>query len=194
MLGESVGSLAGLIGPARAGDRAAFTAICEQTLTPLFRYVSARVDTLAEAEEITQDVYLAATTSIRSLRSDDELTLLAWLFQIARHKIADHLRRRHRESLAPLEAATDVPASDPNPEDAAIAAGERADLMLALSELTPEQREVLICKYVLEFDNERTGRLLGKTTNAVNQLHHRGLASLHRLLTGGAARRRIDGR
>ena len=36
-----------------------------------------------------------------------------WLFQIARHKIADQLRRRYRESPAPLEAAYDAPSADP---------------------------------------------------------------------------------
>ncbi len=40
---------------------------------------------------------------------------------------------------------------------------------------------------LLDYDNERTARQVGKTTNAVNQLHHRALASLHRLLTRGEA-------
>jgi RNA polymerase sigma factor (sigma-70 family) len=58
-----------------------------------------------------------------------------------------------------------------------------AEVRLALDRLTSEQREVVVCKYVLGYDNERTARLVGKNINAVNQLHHRALASLHRVLT-----------
>lgn len=59
---------------------------------------------------------------------------------------------------------------------------ERLELRGALERLTAEQREVIVCKYVLGYDNDPTARLVGKNANAVNQLHHRALASLHRLL------------
>jgi RNA polymerase sigma factor (sigma-70 family) len=187
---HSIAGLADQISAARAGDRAAFAMICERTLTPVFRYVSARVNTVAEAEEITQEVFVAATASIRALRADDELGLLAWLYQIARHKHADHLRRRYRQQWEPLEAADDIASQDDGPESAALAESERRELVGALSELTPEQREVLVCKYVLDYDNQRIGVVLGKSPNAINQLHHRALDALRRILSGGEHKRR----
>ena len=60
---------------------------------------------------------------------------------------------------------------------------EAAEVREALELLTPEQREVLVCKYILGYDNRRTASLVGRNVNSVNQLHHRALASLHRLLT-----------
>jgi RNA polymerase sigma-70 factor, ECF subfamily len=182
---DSIAGLADQISAAREGDRTAFAIICERTLTPVFRYVYARVNTVAEAEEITQEVFLAATTSIRALRADDELGLLAWLYQIARHKLADHLRHRYRLDLEPLEAVEDVAGKDDGPESAALAGDERRELVGALAKLTPEQREVLVCKYVLDYDNQRVGALLKKTPNAINQLHHRALDSLRKILTAG---------
>lgn len=184
---QGIAGLTARISAARAGDRTAFAAICEQTLTPVFRYVSARVSSVADAEEITQEVFVAAMGSIPRLRADSELGLLAWLYQIARHKMADHLRRRYRQDSAPLDDAREVASSERGPEDAAMVTAERDDLVGALAALTPEQREVLVYKYVLEYDNYRTGVLLRKTPNAINQLHHRALNSLHRILDGMAA-------
>ncbi|MHB9090435.1 MAG: RNA polymerase sigma factor [Chloroflexota bacterium] len=168
---------------ARTYDRAAFAAIYRRAVTPVYRYLAARLDAQADAEELTQEVFLAALDGIRNLRADDEDALLAWLFQIARHKLADRLRRRYRRPVTELEQAESLADPEEPPEASAEADEERAALRGALSRLTPEQREVIICKYVLEYDNERTARVLGKTANAINQLHHRALASLQRLLT-----------
>ena len=73
--------------------------------------------------------------------------------------------------------------SEARPEEALEQSEARAEVRAALEQLTAEQREVVVCKYVLGYDNQQTARIVGKNVNAVNQLHHRALASLHRLLT-----------
>jgi len=70
------------------------------------------------------------------------------------------------------------------PDESAELREERVEVREALERLTPDQREVIVCKYVLGYDNERTAQVVGKNVNSVNQLHHRALASLHRLLAG----------
>jgi len=180
---EATGGIAGLIRRARGHDQAAFASLYRFALTPVYRYVSARVDTVDEAEELTQEVFVAALAGISGLRAEDEVGLLAWLFQIARHKQADHLRRRYRQPTAPAEAVDELESADPRPDEAAEAEAERAELREALTRLTPEQREVVVCKYVLGYGNEATALAVGRNVNAVNQLHHRALASLHRLLS-----------
>jgi RNA polymerase sigma-70 factor, ECF subfamily len=186
---EAAGAVAGLIERARGYDRAAFAGLYRRTVAPVHRYVSARVGTREEAEEVTQEVYLAALARIDSLRAADEAGLLAWLFQIARHKLADHLRQRYRRPTAPLAAAGECPDPDRRPDELAELAAERAAVRQALAHLTPEQREVIVCKFVCGYSNDQTARLVGKTANAVNQLQHRALARLHRLL---GARERVS--
>lgn len=186
--GETKGAVTGdrfatLLARAKANDQAAFGEIYRLSLSPIYRYLHARVGDTAAAEELTQEVFLAALAGLGDLRAEDETAFLAWLFQVARYKLADHLRRRYRKPALPLEEAEAVSDERSLPEDAAEANEERAELRRALERLTPEQREVVLCKYVLEYDNQRTARLLGKNANAVNQLHHRALASLQRLLT-----------
>lgn len=72
---------------------------------------------------------------------------------------------------------------DVRPDEAAERSEEQAEVRAALERLTPDQREVVLCKYVLGYDNRRTAQVVGKNVNSVNQLHLRALASLHRLLT-----------
>ena len=176
------GDIAGLIRRAKTYDQAAFADLYHLTITPVYRYLSARLGTVEDAEELTQEVFLAAVTGIQGLRAEDEAGLLSWLFQIARHKLADHLRRRYRRPSTPLDEADQVEDRQPLPEEVAETDDEHAELHQALERLTPEQREVIMFKYVLGYDNEQTARLVGKNVNSVNQLQHRALASLRRLL------------
>jgi RNA polymerase sigma-70 factor (ECF subfamily) len=180
---ESSGDLSALIRQAKRHDPDAWSALYQSTVTPVYRYLSARLNSIEEAEELTQEVFLAALAGIAGLRAHDEAGLLGWLFQITRHKLADHLRQRYRRPIVPLDEARAVEAADPDPQLLAEAGEARAGVQRALDQLTPEQREVIVYKYVLGYDNQRTAALLGKSVNAINQLHHRALASLHRLLT-----------
>lgn len=172
-----------LIRRAQRSDREAFGELYRRTFRPVYRYCAARTGTTALAEELTQEVFMAALTGIDRLHAVHEAGVLAWLFQIARHKHADALRRQYRRPTAPLEAAGDVPGVEPAAVEALLSGDERAEVRRALEQLTPEQREVIVCKYVLGYDNAKVAGILGKNTNAVNQLHHRALASLRRLLT-----------
>ena len=179
---QSPSDVAGLIRRAKAYDESAFTALYHMAVKPVYRYLSVRVTSGEEAEELTQDVFVAAVSGIKGLRAEDEAGLYAWLYQIARYKLADHLRRRYRQPEAPL-GDLDLPSRGDLPEEEAEAAEDRAEVQQALEQLTPEQREVIVYKYVLGYDNQRTADLVGKNANAVNQLHHRALGALSRLLT-----------
>ncbi|MBI4320208.1 MAG: sigma-70 family RNA polymerase sigma factor [Chloroflexi bacterium] len=179
---QSAGDVAGLIRKAKNLDRAAFAELYRFAVSPVYRYLSVRLNTTQEAEDLTQEVFMAALAGIQGLRAEDEVGLLAWLFQIARHKLADHLRQRYRRPSTPLGETEHLASLDAQPAEVAEAGDERAELRQAFQLLTAEQREVLVYKYVLEMDNERTARIVGKSVNAVNQLHHRALGSLHRLL------------
>lgn len=180
---DAAGETAGLIRRAKDDDREAFADLYRSTVGPVHRYLAARLNTIEEAEELTQEVFLAALTGLPSLRAEDEMGLLAWLFQIARYKLADHLRRRYRRPVAPLDEAGDVATIEPRPDELAERDSDRAEVRAALEHLTPDQREVIVCKYILGYDNQRTAAVVGKNSNAVNQLHHRALASLGRLLS-----------
>jgi RNA polymerase sigma-70 factor (ECF subfamily) len=64
-------------------------------------------------------------------------------------------------------------------EQALVSLGETSMLAL-IEQLSPEQRQVLILKFVFRFSNAEAAAVLGKTEGAVKSLQHRALASLQK--------------
>jgi RNA polymerase sigma-70 factor (ECF subfamily) len=167
---------------ARDLDNGAWDRLYQITFPQVFRYVSSKVHGVAEAEDITEEVFLGALQTVGNLRATDEAGFLGWLFQIARFKIADHLRRQYRRPTDPLDPELAVRDPSPLPEEEALRGEERAVVRAALAELTSEQQEVIVMKFSLGYDNARVASILGKSPGAINQLQHRALGALRRLL------------
>ena len=108
--------------------------------------------------------------------------------------ISLHTVRTHIENLlqklemhSRLEAASFAleygSMADPEARDAlAMERLEEADVMAALQQLSPDQREVLLLSMVAGLTAREVAELLGKTPNAVKALQHRGLTRLARVL------------
>jgi RNA polymerase sigma-70 factor, ECF subfamily len=168
---------------ARRLDAAAWDYLYTVASPQVYRYVAARVLSRVDAEDITEDVFVGALQSVSGLRANDEAGFLAWLYQIARHKLADRLRQRYRRPTDPLDPTLEIVDGDPTPEEAVVRATERAAVRDALAGLTPEQQEVIVMKFVLEYDNAKTASVMGKSPGAINQLQHRALAQLRKMLS-----------
>jgi RNA polymerase sigma-70 factor, ECF subfamily len=167
---------------ARDLDTVAWDRLYQMAFPQVYRYVAAKVRSSPDAEDITEEVFLGALQTIGSLRAADEVGFLAWLFQIARFKIADHLRRQYRRPTEPLDPEMEFTDPAPTPEDEAIRGSDRLAVREALAELTSEQQEVIVMKFALGYDNARVASVLGKSPGAINQLQHRALGALRRLL------------
>lgn len=176
-------SFAETIARARRLDSSAWDYLYTFAFPQVYRYVAARVSTRQEAEDVTEEVFVGALQSIGGLRATDEPAFLGWLYQIARYKLADRLRSRYRRPTEQLDPAFDIADDDPTPEEEAVRADTRAAVRAALGDLTAEQQEVILMKYVLEYDNAKVAGVMGKSTGAVNQLQHRALAQLRKILT-----------
>jgi RNA polymerase sigma factor (sigma-70 family) len=66
---------------------------------------------------------------------------------------------------------------------------EGQDVREAIAELTDEQREVIVMKFSLGYDNARVAAILGKSPGAINQLQHRALGALRRILERAGGKR-----
>ena len=167
---------------ARDLDSDAWDRLYDFAYPQVYRYVSTKLNSVADAEDVSAEVFVGALQSIASLRATDETNFLAWLFQIARHKVADQLRRRYRRRTEPLDPEAEISDPGPSPEENALRQDDALRLRLALEELSHEQREVIVMKFALGYDNARTAAILGKSTGAINQLQHRAFHALARIL------------
>ena len=181
---SKVGLTAADLIAARLREPAALTRIYTAYAPALFRFFMASVSDRHLAEDLTGSTFVSAIEGLPKFRGPVE-ALGGWLFQIARHDLYDHRRRQSRSRIEPLDDnLTEAAASDGtvDPEELAIARLEGARVLRALQELSPDQREVLLLRMAGGMTAPEVAAILGKTTNAVKALQHRGLASLARVL------------
>lgn len=167
---------------ARRLDHDSWDRLYQFAFPQVYRYVSTKIGSGPDAEDVAEDVFLGALQGLGRLRANDTAGFLAWLFQIARFKLADRLRRQYRRPTEPLDPDLEVAADDPTPEERALRRDERETVRSALGELTSEQQEVILMKFALGYDNARAAAVLGKSAGAINQLQHRALGALRRVL------------
>jgi RNA polymerase sigma-70 factor, ECF subfamily len=141
-----------------AGDRAALADLYEQYRRPLLAYLRLLTSDLGLAEEILQDTLLAVWNGAGGYAPRSSVR--AWLFGIARRRARDSLRRRTFRfvDVAALEA---MPASDPEPEDAAIAAAAHESLTAAIAGLPLAHRETLVLAFAHGLSHQELSETLG---------------------------------
>jgi RNA polymerase sigma-70 factor (ECF subfamily) len=167
-----------LVERAKNGNGQALNALLERHLPMVYRFVSMRLGRdYADLDDVVQETLIAAASAIKSLRAERDGSVPAWFLTIARHKVADQMRRAPAPQLEP----------DPvlHTQDVQEIVSDRdrdRRLREAMTNLTSEQEEVLVLRFVLGFDIDQTAAITQRTEGAVKALQHRGLASLQRLL------------
>ena len=181
---SKVGLTAADLAAARRREPAAVTRIYTAYAPALFRFFMAAVSDRHQAEDLTGTTFVSAIEGLPRFRGPVE-ALGGWLFQIARHDLYDHRRRQARTRIEPLEDNLNEAAladGGVDPEELAIDRLEGSRVRAALSELSPDQREVLLLRMAGGLTAPEVAAILGKTTGAVKSLQFRGLASLARVL------------
>jgi RNA polymerase sigma-70 factor (ECF subfamily) len=168
-----------LIVEAQQGHRAAFAEIYRRYQPAVYRYIYYRVGDVSLAEDLTAAVFVRVVEKLDSYRHAGR-PFLAWLYAIAHNVVVDHHRRAKQSTLVPLyEGLVDESQSV---ERAAEQYLTQAQLAAAMTELTEEQRQVIILRFVEGMTCEQVGRVLRRSTGAVKSLQHRALAALARIL------------
>ncbi len=113
----------------------------------LERFLRLRLPTKDDAEDVLQEVLLAAYQKHGTLR--DESRFRPWLYRIARNRVNDWYRARRDEPEPEAEEA-DAPR-----------AGEESEVVETLRKLPERDRELLYLLYWLELPQAEAARRLG---------------------------------
>lgn len=131
------------------------------------------------AEDCVAETFSRFLTVLKARKGPQEY-LQAYLYRIAHNWITDLYRR---QPLPPLSLDDDLQvAGDAGPEGQAASQILKDQVRAALYRLTPEQRQVIILKYIEGWDNEMIAAALQKPVGAVKSLQHRALEALRRML------------
>ncbi|WP_308283279.1 RNA polymerase sigma factor [Pseudonocardia nigra] len=118
----------------------------------------------AEAEDVTQEVFLTAWRRLPELEQDGAFG--GWLYRAATNRCLNVLRRRRPTSEFDEQAAPPAPAVG-DPERAAQNTEAMNALTAALQKLPPQQRACWLLREVHGRSYEEIAQLVGTTTGAV---------------------------
>jgi RNA polymerase sigma-70 factor (ECF subfamily) len=154
----------------------AFSGLFERSHLLVFRYIFALH---GEPQEEVGDIWLE--TFFRAWRSRHRFTgsedaAIGWLLQIARNLVIDGQRKQQRHPVRHLHELEEFVAPEAMPESQLIASEQNAALWKMLDTLTPEQREMIILRYIVGWQVKQIAQHLNLPENTV-------AVTLKRLLT-----------
>jgi RNA polymerase sigma-70 factor (ECF subfamily) len=168
-----------LIARAVEGDRPAYGELYERYLDRIYRYIYYSVNDHDEAEDLTEIVFLKAWEALPRFRRARP-GFQAWVYRIAHNAVIDRYRTRKPE--VSLEQFVHLRDGSPMPESVVEMDQEIERLAVALGQLKPHWRQVVICRFISGLSHAETAKVTGLTQGHVRVLQYRALKQLRRLL------------
>ena len=181
-----------LVEQALAGNQRAFEILVCRYHRPLVSYIRGRLKDGEQVYDVLQHVFLKLYVSLPILLKN--VSLKGWLFQVARNRCLDELRRRRRqaeipfstfewkyreEELSPIEAITDP---EPLPEEVAERIELHCLLQQAIFSLPPTFRSIVRLHCFRQLSFSEIGRMLNMPEPTVKTYFYRSLLRLRTAL------------
>ncbi len=154
-------------------DRAEWAELVDSYYKEIFRFCCQILGSTAEAEDVTQEVFIKAFKHRRALR--DRAALRAWLYTIARNLCRDKQRWWSRTA----KTLHDYFSTETAPPPSTLTASFQA----IIQSLPMRQREVFILRHFHEFSTAETAAQLGIDEGSVKSHLKRAVDRLKSVLT-----------
>jgi RNA polymerase sigma-70 factor, ECF subfamily len=141
----------------QAGDEIAFTELVRRFSPRLRYFLSSLASDQNDVDDLLQNVWLDVYRGIERLTNPAAFP--AWIYRIARSRVARQLCRQEPLESFPLEEVPDEPVE--------FTAGEAAAVHVALNKLTPEHREVLVLRFLNDLSYSEIAEVIGVPVGTV---------------------------
>lgn len=149
-----------------AGDNEAFARLYDEVKKGVFAFAYSYLRTVADAEDVTEEVFLAVKRKAYMYRSGTDAR--AWIFQIAKNLSLDELRRRKRRA----ESLDDVPEPSVNPRLPAL------DLMTRALDET--ERDIVLLHAVWGYKHREIAEMKGMPLGTVTWKYNAAIEKLRK--------------
>lgn len=155
-----------------SGGEAELEELIRQYGASLLRYATTVLCDHQEAENVVQDVFLAA---YQSRAKFDGLNVSAWLYKITYNRSINQIKRRKVFPFGEIRAEAAAP-----PEESAVS----EQTLQALQRLKPQERALIYGRVIEEQSYEELARLLGRSPAALRKQYERAKKKLAGYLSG----------
>jgi RNA polymerase sigma factor (sigma-70 family) len=188
-----------LVAAVRRGDDRAFEALYARYHRRIAAYVLGMVKDHGRAEDVTQEVFVAALRRMRE--TERPIAFKPWIYEIAKNACIDQFRRSQRTEEVSFDAGEGfVPSrllgSGPTPDSAVFAKQELDHLCGAFGGLSDTHHEILVLRELEGLSYREIGERMGMSRQAVESTLFRArrrLTEEYDDLATGARCQRIQG-
>ncbi len=176
---------AAAVSRARGGDLSAYEVLVARYTVPAHR-AAVLLGAGDDADDVVQEALVKAYRQLSRYRGESGFR--PWLLAIVANETRNlHRSRRRRDGLVLRAAARPDPVPDsPDPADSVLAGERRHRLVEQLRRLADRDREVLVCRFLLDLSEAETADALNVPKGTVKSRTARALAKLreHLLVEG----------
>jgi len=153
--------------------------IYDQYYLPIYRFIFRQVGDIDVSRELSSEVFHRMLK--QNQNGADRLEhITPWLYCVARNLVIDHYRRQQYRNHFSLD--DEFVESSNNTAEIAETQITAEKVRIALTKLTPDQRQVVVLKFIEGLSNQEVADALSKPVGAVKALQHRALVALRHLL------------
>lgn len=163
-----------LIKKAQNGEPEAFGLLYDKYVAKIYRFVFLKVGQRADAEDLTQQVFLNAWQNINNFRWQG-FPFSSWLYKIATNAVIDYYRQQKIQ--IDLESVTETLTVTAETSDFDRALNLK-NIWAAVAKLEPDQQNIIILKFVEKMNNKEIAAILGKSEGAIRVSQHRALKKI----------------
>lgn len=128
-----------------------------------------RAQRAPDPEDLLGEVFLQVARDLHRFKGGDS-ELRRWVFAIAHNRLLDARRRQTRRPESPSDELPER-AGEAEPESGVLDPA----LVEALDRLTPEQREVVVLRFVADLPLDDVAKITHRKVGAVKAMQHRAL-------------------
>ncbi len=159
-------------------DSTALGLVYDYFSPPIYRYAYHMLGDSNLAEDCLADTFKRFLQAIKVGKGPDS-HLKAYLYRIAHNWITDRYRGQKREEVELTENIMDL---KPEPREEIQHLLEKETIKNALSKLTADQQQVIVLRFIEEYENDEVAQILNKSVGSIKALQHRALAALRQQL------------
>ena len=173
------------------GNNEAFDALLQRHQSRVYNYIFQMVKDRDLADDIFQETFVKAITTIRQGRYTETGKFSAWINRIARNLVIDFFRQEKAEAAVSsddenFDVLNRKELSEDTVEDLMIDNQIRADLRRLIKHLPPTQRQVLVMRYYRNLSFKEIAEATGVSINTALGRMRYALLNIRRIANENA--------